>query len=155
MADDSPWLTPRQQQIWRAWMSMQDRLPTALNRQLASSSALSQSDYAVLVCLSEADEGRLRVTDLAARIGWERSRLSHQLRRMAERGLLARQDCPEDGRVSYAGITASGLEAIRSSAPGHARAVRSLVFEGADEDELAAVVRFLTRAEARVAAASG
>lgn len=146
MTHRSPWLTPEQQAVWRTWMGLRSSLPNALNRQLASSSsALSLPDYEVLVCLSESSEGRLRVSDLAQVMGWERSRLSHQLRRMQERGLIERLECPTDGRVAHVVLSREGRRAIDAAAPGHAQTVRELVFDGSSDSELAAVASFLDR----------
>lgn len=145
MAHRSPWLTPEQQAVWRTWMGLRSSLPNALNRQLAAASALSLADYEVLVCLSESSQGRLRVSDLAQVMGWERSRLSHQLRRMQERGLIERLDCASDGRVAHVALSCEGRRAIDAAAPGHAQTVRELVFDGSSDDELAVVAAFLDR----------
>jgi len=81
-----------------------------------------------LVALSDNDAG-MRVSDLAAQIGWERSRLSHQLRRMEERGLTERRPSAEDGRTSNVVLTANGRRAITDAAPGHVDLVRALFFD--------------------------
>ncbi|TDK93243.1 MarR family transcriptional regulator [Mycolicibacterium phocaicum] len=99
-----------------------------MNRQLQADSGLSLADYDVLVALSDNDAG-MRVSDLAAQIGWERSRLSHQLRRMEERGLTERRPSVEDGRTSNVVLTANGRRAITEAAPGHVDLVRALFFD--------------------------
>ena len=78
----------------------------------------------------------LRVGDLAAQIGWERSRLSHQLRRMEERGLTERRASTEDGRTTNVVLTARGRQAIAYAAPGHVDLVRSLFFDPLPENLL-------------------
>jgi DNA-binding MarR family transcriptional regulator len=80
------WLTPVQQRAWLAYIRVQLRMNYEMHRQLLADSGLSLSDYHVLVALSNAPHARMRVADLAAQIGWERSRVSHHLRRMCERG---------------------------------------------------------------------
>jgi DNA-binding MarR family transcriptional regulator len=77
-----PWLSPAQLQAWRAFMRVQMRMNYEMNRQLQSDNDLSLADYHVLNALTSAPDGRLQVSDLAALIGWERSRASHQLRRL-------------------------------------------------------------------------
>ncbi len=149
MSSDDPWLTPQQQTVWRTWMALRNSLPNALNRQLASSS-LSMADYEVLVRLSESTEGHVRVSDLAEAMDWERSRLSHQLRRMEDRRLIERTECPTDGRVAHVALGAEGRRAIDAAAPGHARTVRELLFDGSTEDELTVVARFLDRVTAKL-----
>ena len=128
-ADDTPWLDDRQQQVWRAWLRVGSRLPAALNRQLQRDSELSLQDFDVLVQLTDVDEGRVRVSALAAALGWERSRLSHHVTRMERRGLVAREECDDDGRGAFVVLTPAGRTAIERAAPGHVRTVRSLVFD--------------------------
>ncbi|WP_148615028.1 MarR family winged helix-turn-helix transcriptional regulator [Nocardioides rubriscoriae] len=149
MTQDSPWLSAAQQQAWRHWIALGTSLPAALNRALQES-GLSLSDYDVLVALSEADDRRLRVGDLAARLAWERSRLSHHLRRMEGRGLVAREECTDDGRGAWSVVTAAGLAAIRTAAPAHARLVRELVFDDLTTAELAVLTDVLAGVRRRV-----
>ncbi|BBZ55521.1 hypothetical protein MPHO_25130 [Mycolicibacterium phocaicum] len=111
-----------------AYMRVQLRMNYEMNRQLQADSGLSLADYDVLVALSDNDAG-MRVSDLAAQIGWERSRLSHQLRRMEERGLTERRPSVEDGRTSNVVLTANGRRAITEAAPGHVDLVRALFFD--------------------------
>src|SRR5882762_11440604 len=91
------WLTPVQQRAWLAYIRVQLRLNYEMHRQLQADSGLSLSDYDILVALSNAPHARMRVADLAAQIGWERSRVSHHLRRMCERGLTERHFSFNDG----------------------------------------------------------
>ena len=83
---DDAWLTDEQQRAWQAWMRVMLRLQYEMNRQLQDDAGLTLADYDVLVALSNAG-GRLQLSDLAATVGWERSRLSHHLLRMGKRGL--------------------------------------------------------------------
>src|SRR3712207_6070678 len=142
MTDDPPWLDERQQRLWRAWVALDTQLPAALHRQLQGDSGLSLPDFEVLVRLTEAPEGRARVTDLAYAAGWERSRLSHHIKRMEGRGLVQRQECCDDGRGAFVVLTRSGRDAIERAAPGHARTVRDLVFASLSEGQLDVVTGF-------------
>ncbi|SEA95918.1 DNA-binding transcriptional regulator, MarR family [Mycobacterium sp. 283mftsu] len=130
------WLTPKQQRAWVAYMRVQLRMNYEMNRQLQADSGLSLADYDVLVALSGDDGGGLRVSDLAAQIGWERSRLSHQLRRMEERGLTERRPSTEDGRTTNVVLTVAGRRAIAEAAPAHVDLVRSLFFDPLPENLL-------------------
>ena len=143
MTTDEPWLSEAQQRVWRRWIAVTGELPARLNRELQATSGLSLSDYDVLVSLSEATDSRLRAGDLAASLAWERSRLSHHVRRMVGRGLLAREECADDGRGAWVVLTPTGRDAIAHAAPGHARSVRELVFDDLDEDDLAVLDRAL------------
>nr|WP_082944680.1 MarR family winged helix-turn-helix transcriptional regulator [Mycobacterium sp. 852013-50091_SCH5140682] len=118
-------------------MRVQLRMSYEMNRQLQAESGLSLADYDVLVALSgDRDEG-MRISDLAAQIGWERSRLSHQLRRMEERGLTERRTGATDGRTTNVVLTANGRRAIDDAAPGHVDLVRRLFFDPLPENLLA------------------
>jgi DNA-binding MarR family transcriptional regulator len=147
---DSPWLSDEQQSVWRSWLALSARLPAALHRQLVEDSGLSLPDFDVLVQLTEAPEGRLRVTDLARALTWERSRASHHLTRMQKRDLVTREECADDGRGAYMVVTAQGREAIERAAPAHASTVKELVFGGAGAGELEAVGRFVERVLGRL-----
>jgi DNA-binding MarR family transcriptional regulator len=143
MASDTPWLTAREQHVWRGWMDLNARLNAALQRDMQDDAGLSMSDFAVLVHLTDEPDGRVRVTDLARTLTWERSRVSHHVTRMERRGLVERVECPEDGRGAFVAVTAAGRAAIEHAAPGHVRAVRRLVFDGLtgeQVDDLGAVV---------------
>jgi DNA-binding MarR family transcriptional regulator len=130
-----PWLSERQQRVWRRWLAVNATLPAALHRGLQES-GLSLPDFEVLVQLSEASDGRLRATDLADALRWERSRLSHHVKRMEARGLVAREGCPEDRRGAYVAVTPDGRAAIEQAAPPHAATVRRLFFDVLTEAEL-------------------
>ncbi|MFB9315126.1 MarR family winged helix-turn-helix transcriptional regulator [Nocardioides plantarum] len=143
MTTDEPWLSATQQQVWRRWVAVTGELPARLNRELQATSGLSLSDYDVLVALSEAMDSRLRAGDLATALAWERSRLSHHVRRMVGRDLLAREECADDGRGAWVVLTPTGRDAIAQAAPGHARLVRELVFDDLDDADLAVLDRVL------------
>jgi DNA-binding MarR family transcriptional regulator len=132
----SMWLTEEQQRIWRAYLTMASRLQTAMHRQLQQDCELSLSDYDVLVALSE--RGTQRVNELCEALGWEQSRLSHQLRRMRARGLVVRHGSDDDRRGAIAEITVGGRAALEAAAPGHVELVRSVVFEGLTAAQLRA-----------------
>ena len=108
MTDDVRWLAADEQRAWRAWLDAHAKLSARLNRELQASSGLSLSDYDVLVHLTDVPEGRLRAFELGEGLQWEKSRVSRQVARMAERGLVEREASPEDGRGSILSITASG-----------------------------------------------
>lgn len=145
------WLTEREMQVWRRWLRAQTEVPAALGRALHQDSELSLQDYETLVYLTEAENGRLRISVLADTMHWERSRLSHHLRRMALRGLVAKRECADDGRGAYVSITEQGRAALAAAAPGHLDAVREVFLDGATEAELDALGTFLERVLARTA----
>jgi DNA-binding MarR family transcriptional regulator len=128
-----PVLTAQQQETWFAYMRVMLRLNYEMNRQLQTDSDLTLADYDVLNALADSPGDRLQLTALAARIGWERSRLSHHLQRMAGRGLVERRPSRDDRRATDAVLTAGGRAVLEAAAPGHAALVRRLFFDGLDE----------------------
>lgn len=118
------WLSAEEGRAWLGYRRMRALLDLQLTRDLARDSGLSDADYDVLSNLSESAEHRLRLGDLAAHMLWSKSRLSHHITRMEQRGLVARRDCPSDGRGAELILTDAGWEAIRSAAPKHVESVR-------------------------------
>lgn len=141
----TPWLDEQEMELWRQWLRVQTELPAALGRALHEDSELSLQDFETLVRLSESDEGRLRVSALAEQMHWERSRLSHHLRRMGGRGLVEKVECSEDGRGAFVVLTPAGRRALDGAAPDHVRTVRRLFLEGMDAEEQQVLSRFLVR----------
>jgi DNA-binding MarR family transcriptional regulator len=119
---------------------MHHLLRMALERELLADAELSLADYEVLVSLSEAEERRLRMAVLAERLQWSRSRLSHQLARMHDRGLVTRQECPTDARGAFAVLTPTGRAAIERAAPGHLAGVRRHLLDRLSADQVRALV---------------
>ncbi|GII77976.1 MarR family transcriptional regulator [Sphaerisporangium rufum] len=133
------WLAADEQRAWRAFLLMHSRLAARLNRQLQAACGLSLADYEVLVHLSEAAGGRARPHELQRALDWEQSRLSHQLARMRQRGLVTRERCGEDRRGAHVLLTDAGRQAITTAAPGHVETVRRLFFDPLTEDQVAAL----------------
>lgn len=130
------WLSPEEARAWRALQAFGTPLAAALNRQLMRDSTLSVADYQVLVVLSESVDGVLRAGELGRATGWEKSRLSHHIKRMESRRLVERQDCITDGRGLLVAITEHGRKSIEDAAPGHVQAVLSYVIDGLTPDQL-------------------
>jgi DNA-binding MarR family transcriptional regulator len=124
--EDVRWLGEREERAWRALQLMQLRLEGALAHQLAVESGLSYSDYLVLVALTDRPDGRMRLFELGGILGWEKSRLSHHVARMVDRGLVAKERCDSDRRGAYVVVTERGRNEIEAAAPGHVAAVRRL-----------------------------
>lgn len=137
--DEVRWLDEREERAWRALQFMQMRLTSRLARDLGTYSELSYPDYLVLVALSDEAQGRQRPFELAATLGWEKSRLSHQLARMSARGLVAKEKCGDDRRGSYVVATDRGRRAIEAAAPHHVETVRRLVVDRLTSEQLDAL----------------
>ncbi|MGL6237019.1 MAG: MarR family winged helix-turn-helix transcriptional regulator [Segniliparus sp.] len=133
------WLDERETAGWRGFIDMHAALMAKLDRELQRQSGLSGADYGVLVELSEAAGRRLRFGELGGRLGWEKSRVSRQVSRMNTRGLVGREDCPDDGRGAFVVLTAKGLAAIEHAAPRHVREVRRWFVEALTPQQLEAM----------------
>ena len=149
------WLSEEEQRAWRGLLRMTSQLNARMNRQLLQEYGISLTDYEVLVVLSEAPQGRLRVFEVADALAWEQSRVSHQLARMQRRGLIAREDCASDARGAFAVLTESGRAAIERAAPAHVETVRQLVFDGLSHAQLIALTDITTTVLDRLAATAG
>ena len=119
------WLDESEARTWRAYRRMRALLDLQRGRDLARDSGFSEADYDVLSNLSEAEGRKLRLSELAALMLWSKSRLSHQVTRMEQRGLVTRRECETDARGADVVLTDAGWEAIVSAAPGHVESVRN------------------------------
>ena len=144
------WLSAEEERVWRRWLTLNARLSATLHRELQDDAGLSMQDYEVLVHLTDSAEGRVRVTDLARLLQWERSRLSHHVTRMERRRLVQRVECAEDGRGAFVVITPQGRAAIEQAAPGHVNAVRLLVFDALSTEEIDAFATIIDKALAQL-----
>ena len=103
---------------WRSFVEMHHRLERHLARRLQREFGLSDSDFEVLVNLSEAPGYRMRAFELGQATRWKKSRLSHHLSRMEKRGLVRREVMDRsDARYPDVVLTDAGRNAIESSAP--------------------------------------
>jgi DNA-binding MarR family transcriptional regulator len=116
-------MTSRELAIWRSFLDTNTELRRVLGAELQESS-LSPADYQVILALSEADGRRLRSSELARTIDWERSRLSHHLKRMERRRLIRREDCATDSRGAEVILTAEGARVFRRATAPHMRAIK-------------------------------
>lgn len=136
MGETVRWLTPEEQRAWRGFVRLHERLGGRLARLLQSESKVSGADFAVLVHLTDAPDGRRRYQDLARALEWEKSRMSHHIARMAGRGMVVREECAEDARGAFVVITDAGRAAIEAAAPRHVEAVRELFMDHVTPAEL-------------------
>src|SRR3954464_619449 len=146
----SQWLNDDEQRAGRGLVQMTSRLDAGLNREMQESSGLSLADYAVLVLLTEAPDGRLRMFELVDDLQWEQSRLSHHVARLQRRGLVSRGAGPTDKRGAFVLLTDAGRDAIEKAAPGHVALVRQLVFDGLSGEQVATLESFVRRVLARL-----
>ena len=135
-------LTARELAIWRSLLDTTAELRRVLGAQLQES-GLSPADYQVLLALREAEDTRLRSSELAAIIEWERSRLSHHLGRMEQRGLIRREDCPTDNRGAEILLTENGMATFRRASAPHLRAIKKHFVDALTPEQLEALADVL------------
>ena len=145
------WLDAREQRAWRAYRRMRTLLDLQLARDLNRDSGLSEPDYDVLSTLSEIPDSRWRAGDLAARLSWSTSRLTHHTTRMQARGLVAREASPEDGRGAVICLTEAGWAVLRDAAPSHVRSVRALFIDLLTPEEIDTLAAISEEVVARLA----
>jgi len=139
VGDEVRWLTPEQQVHWRAFLTGSAIVTAALSAQLEAEAGMSLSEYEVLVRLSEAENHTLRMSQLADGLVHSRSRLTHTVRRMEQRGLVERLACEGDGRGVNCHMTTRGYETLVETAPGHVAAVRRVLVDALTEEQFAAL----------------
>lgn len=152
---ETRWLDEDEQYMWRRYRDVNQLLDLAIERQLQRDAAMSQSDYAVLVSLSEADAKGLRARELGAALGWDRSRVSHQVRRMEARGLVTKGTCAEDGRGTIVTLSEQGSRAIADAAPKHVAKVRELFIDVVSDEEIRVLTDIYERIVARIDSVDG
>ncbi|RBY89365.1 MarR family winged helix-turn-helix transcriptional regulator [Blastococcus sp. TF02A-30] len=128
-APEPRWLDVQEQKAWRAWLYSAQLLQDRLDRELTHATGISHAYYEILVALSETPGRMMRMSELADRCLSSRSRLSHAVSRLEERGWIRRQVCPEDGRGQLAVLTDEGFAALEAAAPVHVEGVRTHLFD--------------------------
>jgi DNA-binding MarR family transcriptional regulator len=125
-----------QLRIWRDYAEVTESLRSRLATRLQSESGLSGADYQVLVALNDAEGHRVRPSELAASIGWQRSRLSHHLGRMESRGLVRREECETDSRGAEVVLTTAGAQAFDRCTRPHLKDIHDLFVSALTTEQL-------------------
>ncbi|MCO5972430.1 MarR family winged helix-turn-helix transcriptional regulator [Actinoallomurus soli] len=147
-------LEPEQWELWNSWMQAQRLLARELDRDLQRDYGISKAEFSVLVTLHRAAEGRLRVSELAESLAWDKSRVAHQLTRMENRELVDRTE-DRSGRRVGVGLTAKGRSAVENAILGHADNIRRYFFEALTPDQAAAIHVWSRRVVDRIEARCG
>ena len=136
---EARWLDPDEQKAWRAWLYSAQLLMDRLDRELIRDTGMPHAYYEILAQLSEPAERMLRMSQLADRCLSSRSRLSHAISRLEERGWVRRQMCAEDGRGQLAVLTDEGFATLEAAAPLHVKGVRVHLFDQLSPEQVAAM----------------
>ncbi len=126
---ETRWLTAEEQRTWRTFLDATQLLFSAVEGQLMRESGIPHGYYEILVRLSEAPDRSLRMSQLAEASVSSKSRLSHAVARLEERGWVERLDCPTDRRGQVARLTDTGFAALECAAPSHVEQVRQALFD--------------------------
>lgn len=145
-AGPTRWLDAEEQRTWRLYLEATQLLARRLGQELDDSEHdLSMPEYELLVRLSESPERSLRMSDLADDLVHSRSRLTHAITRLEQRGLVERRACPEDRRGVLAAMTPAGFRALEAAAPLHVTGVREHLFDLLSAEDVAALGRICGR----------
>ena len=114
--------------MWRDFSAMRRALDRAVEQRLQRDAKVSTPEFEVLSSLFAAENRMLRAGALAEALGWEKSRISHQVSRMAARGLVSRQDCPSDARGTWVVLTEAGADALDIAGRGYVEVLTERFF---------------------------
>jgi DNA-binding MarR family transcriptional regulator len=148
--DDIRWLDAEQQHSWRAYIMGTELLQHQLDRELREEHEISFSEYEILVRLSEADDGRMRMALLADAMSHSRSRVTHTIARMEKADLVSRAAAQSDGRGVEAVMTTAGQRKLIEAAPTHVRGVRKHLVDIASRSDFAALGRIFNEVSDRL-----
>jgi DNA-binding MarR family transcriptional regulator len=127
--------TPEEHELWKAFFIMRRQLELTLERRLQADAGISSADYEILVSLDDSQSKRLRAGQIGDIIGWEKSRVSHQITRMEQRGLVKREECGDDARGVWVVLTNDGEAAAHGAQGDRKEALRQYFFDVLSDDE--------------------
>ena len=132
-------LSPRELRVWHAFQLMHEDVLARVGRDITQATGLSGPEFGVLSRLVGVGKGEMRQQALASLMGWDKSRLSHQLTRMQERALIERR--PTEGNAVLVGLTELGREKLDAARPIHAESVRRNLLSRLTREQIETIVR--------------
>jgi DNA-binding MarR family transcriptional regulator len=147
MSMSTPWLTDVEMDAWRSFIETQSDLITAIESDLAPC-GLSLGDYQVLVYLSEADDQRMRMVDLADMLQLSPSGLTRRLDGLVRSGWVDRRTFDGDRRVMLAVLTDAGHQQLSNAAPSHVTSIRQHLIDVLDHDDHIAIAKAFAKIRA-------
>ena len=127
--------TELERDLWRSFFVMRRQLELTLERRLQADAGISTADFEILMSLLDEPAQQLRAGQIGDIIGWEKSRVSHQITRMEQRGLVTRRECGDDARGVWVVLTEEGSRAVLSAGSDRRDAVRQYFFDVLTDDE--------------------
>lgn len=134
-ANETRWLSENEQELWQIIREFLWQFPSAMDRQLTQDSNMQTGEYSVLAAISECPGSSYRPADIAEALRWDRSRLSHLLRRMESKGLISRHSDENDRRGQQIQLTDLGWQTVKEAAPSHVTFVREMLFDSLNPEE--------------------
>jgi DNA-binding MarR family transcriptional regulator len=132
-------LSPHELRVWHAFKFMGEDVLARVGRDIAEATGLSGPDFGVLSRLADLGKGEMRQQTLAECMGWDKSRLSHQLTRMQERELIERSEAEK--RVVLVVLTKHGQKKLDAARPIHAESIRRNLLSRLNAEQIATIVR--------------
>ncbi|MFN8051689.1 MAG: MarR family transcriptional regulator [Acidimicrobiales bacterium] len=129
MAPRPNWLNADEQATWRSYLLTTQLVDESLDRQLQRDAGIPHAYYGILVSLSESDDARMRMSDLASRLRYSQSRMTHAVNSLEAKGWVRRERSDVDRRGQWAVLTPTGRAALSAAAPGHVAEVRRVVID--------------------------
>jgi DNA-binding MarR family transcriptional regulator len=145
MTTPVPGLDGDEEILWRSLVEVLIRLPRVLDEQFDREAKVGMTEYAVLVALSEAPDGEVRMGELAEATALSRSRITRVVDDLARRSLVTRRKSEQDGRSALAAVTTEGLAVLTAAYPGHLARVRKLVLDHITRSEMRTMTQVLAR----------
>jgi len=144
------WLNDAEMAAWRSYIVATLLLRQRLHRELTECHEVSLIDYEVLVCLQMQPGRRMRMSELAFMMGSTKSRLSHQVAKLEDAGLVRRARDPEDKRGVITELTDEGLALLEKAAPTHVEGVREHLIDLLSPEEQATIAAAFERVQAHL-----
>ncbi|KPI30542.1 transcriptional regulator, MarR family [Actinobacteria bacterium OK074] len=155
MATHPRTLAPEEWELWEVWMLAQRLLARELERGLQRDAGISKAEFSVLMTLWRAPGGEMRVAELTESLAWEKSRLSHQLTRMENRGLVERTQSGAAGRRTRIGLTPKGHDTTENAILGHGDNIRRHFLDTLTPEQAAAIRAWSDQMVGRMGAGDG
>jgi len=148
--NESKWLSQRERQAWRTFITASTLLNRVLDQQLRTDAGLSHVQYGILTRLADIPDGSMRMLALAEALGLTKSGLTYQIVQLEKEGLVSRRASSTDDRGVNATITPLGMQVMGRAASGHARLVRELVIDALAPQQLEALGEGFAEVQRRI-----
>jgi DNA-binding MarR family transcriptional regulator len=145
-------LNETEEALWRALMRIVLSLPRRLDADLVRTVGVTANEYTTLMCLSEAPDRELRMTDLANAAALSASRMTRLIDDLQTRGLVTKRTSSKDGRGNVAKLTPAGLAKLKKAWPAHVASVRGRVFDHVDPGTVTNAAQALSEIAAQLEA---